>query len=177
MSTPDPGMTAAELRATFDESFTRAVDLVTEPHDELLAIRAGHAEVALRIRETAGIIRCPTLTAMPSRNRALAGLAGVRGTLVAVYSLAELVGDEPGSSRQGWIVLCAGDRSAGLLFDDVVGYERVPASAIHRADEPALGERAGAIVRIGGLPRPLIGIPGLLESIHRTARTSADKER
>jgi chemotaxis signal transduction protein len=169
-------VSAAELRAAFDESFSRETDRDGEAPQELLLIRVNETEMALRVRDTARIMRCPPLTVMPSRNRALAGLAGVRGALVAVYGLSSLVGDARPSRIGGWIVLCAADKSVALQFDELVAYVRVSAADIHRAEARDSGAGAEA-ARIGDVHVNLIRVPELIDDIRRAARSDADKER
>jgi chemotaxis signal transduction protein len=171
MNDPAHKRTAAELRREFDEAFARPMVIDGEVREELLAIRAGDHDLALRSSEVAAILRCPTLTQVPSAHAALRGLAGVRGALVAVYALASLLGPDSTPARAGWIVLCREERSAALLFDDLVGHVRVAQAEIHAAASAAGGAiGAGELVEIAGVHRAVPSVPALLEIIRGTAR-------
>lgn len=137
-------VTVAELRRAFDGSF--AVPPATQRPDDqaLLAIRAGSAPLAMSIRDIVGVSRCPAVTRLPSAQPALIGLAGLRGSLVTVYSIASLVGERPGAHR--WLVLTAADPAMGLSFDELIGYERAPT---------------------GGVQHTMIDVPALVASIQR----------
>ena len=91
---------------------------------------------------------------------------GVRGTLVAVYAIATLLGGSTSSKGGGWIVLCRQDRSAALSFDDLVGHASVPREAIHAALAPNGG---GELVDVEGVHRAVLRVPALLARIHGTA--------
>jgi chemotaxis signal transduction protein len=156
------------MREAFDASFAEPRSGDVEALEELLAIRAGDAELALRAREIAQIVRCPPLTPVPCRNPALSGLAGVRSSLVAVYSIAALMGWEHHDESPRWIVLCAADRSVALLFDQLVGYERVPTSDIHAVAASEVEVAATAeVVRLAGVERPVIDVARLLRGLRR----------
>lgn len=165
MSGDHGGDTVARLRRVFDESFARAVVLERKPQEDLLLLRAGESHFALRSLDTAGLLRCPPLTAVPSGQPALCGIAGVRGTLVAVYDLAVLAGEGDGPGTGGWMVVSSADHSAALRFDELVGYRRVAAEQIHAA--PAANARGAArqVVRLDGVDRTLIHVRGLLEHV------------
>lgn len=177
MSIPRPGaVDLAQLRADFDQSFATEAVAAQERHQVLLAVRADNMHLVLRADQTAAVLRCPALTPLPSGNAALCGLAGVRGTLVAVYSLAELVGASRGAMESRWLVLCAADPSVALLFDELVGYARVEPRdilATGKSKEPGVGARQ--LARFGGTQRPLLHIPELLEAIYRTAGSGEQK--
>lgn len=177
MSSPRPGaVDLAQLRAEFDQSFARKTVTAAQGQQDLLAVRADNMHLALRATQTAAVLRCPALTALPSSNAALCGLAGVRGTLVAVYSLAELVGGKRGSVANRWLALCAADLSVALLFDELVGYARVESHDILATQKgKAQVAGAGQLARFGGAQRPLLHIPELLETIYRSAGSGETK--
>ena len=164
--------TVAELRQAFDESFTKPAVRQQEPDADLLLVRTRQTELALLTSDFAAIARCPALTAVPSGHRALCGLAGVRGALVAVYRLATLVGDERTGPDGGWVGLLRADPSAALQFDELVGYVRIPRSEIRSAAAREQVPGATEIVRVGNQSRAVIRMSTLLEDGHlRAVRT------
>lgn len=160
----EAGASIAALRQEFDEAFARPISHEEERQEDLLLLRAGGRDVALRAGEIALVLRCPPLTRVPGPNPALAGLVGVRSALTAVYSLSALLGESQGLTRGDWLVVCAADRSAAFLFDELAGYARVPATAIHAGD-------VGEVVQVGGGNRTLVRIAGLLEAVGASQAT------
>jgi chemotaxis signal transduction protein len=166
--------TAAELRELFDESFSQAPSSEPTALEELLLVRVHDNQLALRLGQIAGVLRCPPLTALPSANPALLGLTGVRGALVAVYSLARLMGGQPAASSNGSIVLCASDRSVALLFDELIGVVSVASEAVHTA-ETKMPVNTGELVTIGNMNHIVISIPELLDGLLRTATSGRER--
>ncbi len=156
----------AELRHAFDASFARPLATGQEEHEELLLLRVNQTFPCLRIAQVALISRCPPLTPLPCRQAALAGLAGVRGNVVAAYRLASLIGEAP-SKTEGLMLTAAEDRTAAFLYDELVGYARVPVSSIHTSRDSA--RRASELVTIGERTHSIISMPTLLESIRTNA--------
>ncbi len=146
-----------ELRRTFDASFAEPIAAAQTDEAGLLSIRAGDRPMAVRIEEIAAVSKCPRVTPVPSAQPALLGLAGVRGMLITVYSLAALLDERPGGAR--WLVLAAADPSAGLSFDELIGYERAPRSAT----------RAGAVVTLRGVPHTVVSVAAIIGSIRQRA--------
>jgi chemotaxis signal transduction protein len=168
--------TVAQLRAEFDASFALAVEIERKASEGMLAIRADHHALTVRTREIAGLMRCPPLTPLPSEQTALCGVIGVRGRLVATYSIAGLLGGGVPSTGNGWIVLPEADRSVALLFEELEGYELVETDAIHSSETVFENISSKEVVRIKESSRVVISIPGLLEAIHRSTRTRKNKE-
>jgi purine-binding chemotaxis protein CheW len=97
----------------------------------------------------------------------------VRGALVAAYDLAVLLGGSA-LGKGGWMLLCGGDRSVGLVFDELGGALRVASSEIRRAGE-GTGQRLFAeVVAVRGESRPVVRIPALLEIIARRSSRAGD---
>jgi chemotaxis signal transduction protein len=168
--------TAVKLRREFDAAFARAFVLEPDASEHLLLVRAGERQLAVRAREIAGIMRCPPSAALPSRNPALGGLVGVRGTLVAVYSVSALLGELSGRVASGWIVLCDVDRSAALSFDELAGYERVAVDEIRSPRQPNRGGSASGIEHLRGADRTVLSLPRLLERIRRDSGAGPKEE-
>jgi chemotaxis signal transduction protein len=161
----ESGVSAAQLRHEFDEAFARPIERHVQAREDLLLIRADGQELVLRTAEIAGILQCPPPTSLPSTHSSLRGLVGVRGTLVAVYGIATLLGGSAPTKGSGWIVLCREDRSAALLFDELVGHASVPREAIHAA---LVSDGAGELVEIDGVHRAVLSVPALLARIRGT---------
>jgi purine-binding chemotaxis protein CheW len=166
----------AQLREEFDASFSRPVVLEREVREGMLAIRAGQDALAIRTGEIAGIMRCPPVTPLPSEAVALCGVVGVRGRLVAAYSISGLLGMEVHAADGGWIVLPEADSTVALLFEELEGYEPVAVEGIYSSETAFENVSLKEVVRIKGSSRAVIRVPELLEAIHRSTRTRRNKE-
>ena len=157
---------ASTLRESFDRLFGAPVRKPPAKLEDLLAIRLGGNPYALRIDELSGLLVDQSITALPSPDcPALLGLVGVRGSLVAVYDLAALLGAvETGVPR--WVVLAAGPEAVAFAFHDLDGHVRVLARSLGAAPRTA-GEHPFVkhVVPISGPARTVISVPDLLTAI------------
>lgn len=83
----------------------------------LLGFAAGGERLAMPAADVIEVIRAPRTTRVPHAPASLRGLANVRGAVVPVVSLADLLGQPVGPERQ--LVLLAGATPVGLLVDEV----------------------------------------------------------
>jgi purine-binding chemotaxis protein CheW len=174
MSVREHHETAAALRQAFDSSFAVPAGRQDVPTQDVLALRVDGLDVAVRVTQCAGVVRCPVLASAPSGNRALSGLTGVRGVLVAVYDVARLLGRTRPLVREGWIVSCRADASAALLFDEVQGHVRAPEADLRNAVDGLAG-LGRDIVSIGGRSFVLLSIPAALEAVERAAHPTREE--
>jgi purine-binding chemotaxis protein CheW len=169
-----------QLRRAFDDSFAAPPQHAAAEHEPFLTIRIAGDPYAIRVLELAGIVRKKAITAVPSPVPELLGLAGIRSNLVPVYSLAVLLGYQAGhDGRAGWLALSGTDHPLGLAFDELEGCVRVDRAEIYAlAEGQAQREHVREVIRAGALPRGVIRIPALLESINRRAgQDGRPKER
>lgn len=118
------GSRAAKMRAEFDAAFSRPpIDSQIELTD-VLALRIGDEPCVLRLSDIAEVIAHPALTPVPTEVPALIGLTARRGSPVAAYDLALLLGRAPVAPR--WLVLAAAEPGVGLAFEHFDGYQRIP---------------------------------------------------
>ena len=154
-----------ELREAFDSAFRYAPTVATDPPEDLLAIRTGEVPYALRLSEITGVHRDKSITALPGTPPELAGIAGFRGAVVAIYDLRVLLGTG-GTGTCRWLILAAPDSTVGFAFDQFEGHLRVPRADI-ATEEIAKPELAHPrqTVRVAGVARPIASIPALREAI------------
>jgi chemotaxis signal transduction protein len=120
-----------ELKRSFDRSFREAP--VERNHElaHLLIVRIGTARFALKVSDLAGLARVQTVVPIPSTDRGLLGLAGLKGRMIAVYSLAAMIGCPAlGAQADRWLVLCRCDDRVGLAFTAAEGTLMVPSSEL-----------------------------------------------
>jgi purine-binding chemotaxis protein CheW len=152
--------TAVELREQFDRSFAQPPSPVAAATENLLLLRAGGRELALRVSEISAVRRCPAFTPLPGGAATLLGVGAAQGRLLGIHSLAALIGEAPDSSHLRWIVIC--DEAVALAFDELEGLARVAASAIHRGPE---GGSTQELVELPGSRRELISLTHHLDRI------------
>src|SRR5690606_8463652 len=97
------------------------------------------------------------------------GMAGIRGTLVSVYSLAMLMGhDRPSAAQTRWLALCGTNRSIGLAFE---AFEHHFSLDPGRITPAASGERnaghVSAIADTGEEKRLIIHVGAILTTVSR----------
>ena len=171
---------AAELRNAFDRAraiphSARAVEQV----EGLLSIRVSGDPYAIRVSEISGLANDRKVVAFPSSIPELLGLAGIRGGLVSVYSLAALLGYSREAGQARWLVLCGTEEPVGLAFSDFEGYLPVPLTQVYATDQRgAVRAHIKHVVRAADLVCAVVSIPDILELIKRRCDTSRpSKER
>lgn len=168
---------AAELRSTFDRSFALPPREATVATEDVLAIRVAGAPYVIRLREIAGIVARRKLTPVPSMASHLLGVAGIRGGIVPVFSLASLLGHGPSLDAPDWMVLCGTEDPLGLGFTEFEGYLRASQSAFH-ADEAASGTHGYVkeVLRTDAAILPVIAVPVVIANLKNRASHSRPAE-
>ena len=105
---------ARELAAAFDRSFAEPIraDRV-QPH-LALSIFVGGAVYLLPLKEVSLVSRTPKIVPLPNGPALQLGIAGLRGSLVTVFSLAALLGEPV--VRADWLVVV---RDVAFAFDSL----------------------------------------------------------
>ncbi len=173
---------AAELRRAFDRTFSEPLRRASDDCESLLLAKVGGAHYALKIRDLAGLVRCPAIVAIPSPTPALLGIAGLSGVPVAAFSLAALLGHADSDSKPRLLLLCGGEERVGFAFSQLEGCVQVSRSrliAVAEHDAPSRHVRELAdlaeVANVSTQTRPVIQIAGLLETINGRAREAARK--
>ena len=165
---------AADLGQAFDAAFAAPPRRPDPDPLDLLAIRLGQAPYAIRLSEISGLATRRKVVPLPCRTPELLGLAGIRGSLVPVYGLAALLGEESAHEGNRWLLLCGTREPVALAFADLEGYLRVPRSDLLPADpaRPQVHE----VVR-GPTVHAVVSIPAVMETIHERVGPAPAKER
>jgi chemotaxis signal transduction protein len=155
---------ALELRRAFDLTFRELPRQGNGDCENLLLTRVANEHYAVCTREIAGLIRCPTIVPIPSRNPALVGIAGICGEPIAVFSLAALMGHREPDVKPKLLLLCGAGERVGFSFAEVEGHVQMPRSRLIPVTD-AGGRPAGELADLGTRTRPVIKLAGLLEMI------------
>lgn len=170
----------ARLRADFDGSFTLPPAIRSDDHEPLLGLRLDGDPWALRLGDISALVAGRKIVPLPSALPAVLGVASLRGEVVAVYSLAALLGYARPATPPRWLAVCRDAEPVGFAFSELDGYFEVPR---HELLRPA-GARAHlhALVRDPARPdRPTISVldaASLVETMkRRAAEAGAYQER
>lgn len=168
-----------ELRDAFDGAFA---DLPASTKDDqyetLLAIRTGNDLYAIKIGEITGLAVNRNIVPFPTPISGLLGIAGIRGELVPVYSLASLLGHSHDVEQPKWLALCGANDPVGLAFNGFEGHLRVPVTEIYAANQDDVkNAHHKQMVGTTGSVRVIVNVTGILEMIkERCARNRTLKE-
>jgi purine-binding chemotaxis protein CheW len=156
---------ARELRQVFDATFALPPPPPASPAIALLLVRAGGDLLAVRRAELTGFVRGEALALTPGRSPAFLGLAGVRGGLYPVWSLAGLLGRPIAPAGAAcWLLLAAARAEAPTAFA-CEAFEKmifVPETAFASpARRDGTAGLAQAMVPWGNALVPVVDLPAL----------------
>jgi purine-binding chemotaxis protein CheW len=163
-----------ELRRAFDSSFAEAPSAEGEPDETLLNIRLGNTGYALRTRDISGLFVDMPITPIPSPVPELVGICALRGSILAAYDLAALLGYPPEAAPR-WFAI-AGTVSLGLVFAGFEGQVRVARAAIVPNGPDRAMRHVREILAAGGVVRPILSIASILESITSRVRSGGSQK-
>lgn len=108
-----------EIRRQFDESFRSAPAKIREHADNRLLFVLGQRSLSLPLEQVSEVLRSRAITPLPGSPQELLGLVGLRGTLVPVYRLAELIGIASPAEAAGplWILVVPQPQLVGLALE------------------------------------------------------------
>jgi chemotaxis signal transduction protein len=130
---PELARRLVELRASFDNAFALPSETTAAASIGLLAIGVGTAGYAIRMTELSDVQVARKVVPLPGARPEMLGLAGIRGRLVPVYSLAALLGQAV-TQAWTWLAICGTEQPIGLTFDKLDGYvQAAPADLLPAA--------------------------------------------
>jgi chemotaxis signal transduction protein len=180
MPTPPATAKVVELRTAFDHAWAVPPSSSAEVQtDNLLAIRVSQDAYAIKVHEIAGLVTDRKIVAFPGPIPELLGVAGIRGALVPVYSLAELLGYGVEAEQVRWLALCGTEESFALAFSGFEGYVRVRHAELYAAEQKNVRRTfVTQVARTPEMVRAVVSIPLLREAIQERCRNSGvPKER
>jgi chemotaxis signal transduction protein len=154
------------FREAFDQAFAAAPITTIAAFEDVLAIRIAGDAYALRVRDMKGLVASRKIVPLPSRKPELLGVAGIRGSLVAVYSLAALLGYGADSRAPSWFALAGASEPIGLGFEEFEGFLRVPSADVHAAQAAERSRpHVGVVIRVQNQSRRVVDIPSTLAAV------------
>lgn len=157
-----------DLRAAFDSAFAVAPPL-PPPRERLLLVSAGQTQIAVPIRECAGVRPGEGVAALPSSHPAFRGLVAVAGALLPVYDVEPLLGVAATdvAARDRWLILAATPERVCFLVDAVDGYTDIPADETPPHD---------SWLTLAGTPRRMVSLAALAGAIAAAIAAGRAKE-
>lgn len=182
MNTDEPDIVrrVLELRRSFDESFAKLHGRAESSAIDLLVLRVGAEEYAVRLREIAGFHVKKKIAGFPSPVPELLGLLATRGTLVPVYDLSALLGYS--TSRTKATILLANQAHVAFACDAFECHLQVDPGAIAPAEHGRSNvDFVREFVQANGVSRPILDLASLVSAVRARARKAQalypDKER
>lgn len=172
--------TAAELRSAFDRERTFPLSREeAQKTESLIGIRVSGDAYAMRVAEVTSLCTDRKIVRLPSAMPELLGLAGIRGVVVPVYSLAALLGYQSGPEGVRWLALCGIEEPIVFAFSGFEGYTRVLQSELYPAEKnDAVRTFVTHVVRTPEIVRAVLSIPLFRQAIQaRCYRRSVSKEQ
>ena len=165
-----------ELKRSFDLTFQQPLVECGQELVHLLIVRVGTARFALKVADLAGLARAQTVVPIPGSDSGLLGIAGLKGRMVAVHSLAAMIGSPELSTEQNrWMVLCRCDKEIAFAFTAVTGTRMVPRDELSPVS-PGAPPHATDAVGSGASQVWLLNVISIAETIvnKTTAAAGAD---
>jgi chemotaxis signal transduction protein len=161
----DVALKFEELKRSFDLTFQQPLVERGREIAHLLVVRVGTARFALKVADLAGLARAQTVVPLPGTDSGLVGLAGLKGRMVAVYSLAAMIGCPELSTEQNrWMVLCRCEKEIALGFTAVTGTMMVPRTELSPVS-PGAPPHATDAVGTGSSQLWLLNVSSIAEAI------------
>jgi hypothetical protein len=113
--------TAGELRAAFDRGFADPPAAAPGEQRALLLLSIGGEAYALPLDDVAAIHVDLRIAPVPSKQRALIGLATVRNVIIPVHDLAVALGQRALPVASRWTVIANGEIARAWSFDELEG--------------------------------------------------------
>lgn len=168
MNEARPGLIerVGELREAFDRSFALPVAQSAETEQTFLILGVGNERYAVILETLLGIEHHRKVVPLPLRAAGLLGLAGFRGQLVPVFSLASLLGCADGPERPVWMAFCKGPTPVAIAFDRFEGSVRVAAADLYAGKaKDGLPRLTKQTVRFGTGVLPVLDAVSVVEAI------------
>ena len=158
------------LKAAFDRTFACPPPETPARRVRFLAIRVGKDPFALRIDDLTSLVLNRKIVPVLGGPLGFRGLAGERSQLVAVYSLASLLGQAGSPGPERWLARCRSQPSVGQSFDLFEGHLEVESQALHPGPrEKACQEHVREVLKEESRVRGVVSIASILEAIERSA--------
>lgn len=167
-SSPAPFQLDA-IRKAFDDAFAAPPPQPPRDAADFLVIGVGGAPYAIRLADLIGLEANCQIVPMPTDRAALLGLCAVRGQLVPVFDLGQVMGLRQVAPPR-WVALHRSSGLVGLAFEALEGSQRVPLEDVHALEVPPAQARwARETIVIGSRLIQVVDIPLVVSHLRREA--------
>jgi purine-binding chemotaxis protein CheW len=156
---------AAAMRAEFDRGFAQARRTERLDSERLLALTVGGDPYALRMEEITSVAVDRRITPLPGPLPELAGIIGLRGTILPVYDLPRLLG-YPSAGPGRWLAVLSAAPVA-VAFATFEGYIVRPGGSITFELADGDSRHVRVVARAADFVRPVISLASVVEAIRR----------
>ncbi len=159
--TPDQ---LTNIAHAFDSAFQRELQPPKPTEEGLLIVRAGGLRCGLRCSQLQAIVRDKRITALPGSSPGMLGLAGFRGQLISVFSLASQL-DQPLEDSPRWLALVNVSERVwiALAFEALI--RQIPIDTHALLVDPSSSLIESFWAHSEEEPLPLICLPSLLKKL------------
>jgi chemotaxis signal transduction protein len=168
---------AEHLRRAFDRAFSEAPSTAAVLTEDFLAVQAGATAYAVRLAEIAGLSADRPIQPLPGPVPEFLGLVGIRGSLLAVYDLAGLLGHPAAGAAGRWLLLTGTTPVIAVAVTAFEGHLRVSRRDVSRAEGFAAtagrGPHLAGVVRVDDAVRPIINLASVVDALARRVRDAA----
>jgi chemotaxis signal transduction protein len=114
----------------------------------------------------AGLAASPRIIPVPSTVAELLGIMAIRGVVIPVYSLAEILGYGKDHDPMRWVSLFGTHQPLGFTFESLEGYVRIPSADLWISEEMKVARKhVCQVARIGTLTRPVVSLASAAQTI------------
>ncbi len=161
---PELDRRLAELREAFDRSFGEPPKAPDPAAMALVLATVGSGCVALPIAELAGVARIEARLDLPGGRPGLLGVAGIRGRLVAVFGLADLLG-LGSTSNAHWLALVRGQDQLAFGVDEIAGLIQATPAAVMIPEELPGPFLARVLIGADGTATPILDVKAAVAAL------------
>ena len=183
MSPADPAGLAETIRLAFDRSFAALPRAGVVRGEDLLLVHVGDAVLGLRLTHVASVHAGVPVVPVPTTQPERLGVSAVRGTLLAVVGLREVLGCPPGpfradpaADRRSWIAVAAGEDRLAFAFDAFLGHVRLGSGDLAPVDARPGGRWVREVARWRDTSVPVLDLPGLVAGLGDRSPANPSKE-
>lgn len=157
---------ALELRLAFDSAFAEPAQTASAALDNFLVIQIACCPHVVRLSDISSLLPLKMVRRLPSRLPALLGITAFRGAVVPLFDLRMLMGYAVGEPPT--CIVITANTPVGLAFDAFDRHLRYPREACAQLISAELARpHIREVLRCGDMPRPVVSIPSVLETIRQ----------
>ena len=158
------------LKAEFDQAFASPQRADARDREGFLLVRVSGDAYAIRLNDVAALAARPRIVPVPSRCPEFLGMAGHRGSLVALFSLPRLLNYGGAESAPRWFVLLRAPGLPALAFEAYEGFAWIPTTELRAVGDAATRRYVTQAVHHANSTRLIVDVPAILGALSQETR-------